>query len=84
MDAVRERVARLSEMCRERERDISALRLSVALQSGQPGDLAELARLGVNELVLVESPPENPDEAEQWVAALARRWQPPTRGDTDR
>ena len=65
-------------------RRAAALRLSVALQSGQPGDLAELARLGVDELVLVEPPPENPDVAEEWVAALARRWRPPTRVDTDR
>jgi probable F420-dependent oxidoreductase len=76
VDAVRERITRLSELCRQTGRDIGALRLAVALAGGQPTDLLELARLGISELVLVESPPENPVEAEQWVAALAERWRP--------
>jgi probable F420-dependent oxidoreductase len=77
VDAVRERVARLSELCRQTGRDISGLRLSVALENGQPSDLPALGRLGVSELVLVESPPQDSDEAAKWVAALAERWQPP-------
>jgi probable F420-dependent oxidoreductase len=77
VDAVRDRVARLSELCREAGRDIGELRLSVSLDSGRPSDLADLARLGVSEFVLVESPPEPADEAEDWVAALAERWKLP-------
>ena len=33
-----------------------------------------LAELGVDELVLVEAPPDNPDAASAWVAALADQW----------
>jgi probable F420-dependent oxidoreductase len=83
VDAVRERIARLSELCRQSGRDITALRLSVALEGGRPSDLPDLARVGVSELVLVESPPENPDEANAWVAALAERWQPALRVGRD-
>ena len=35
-----------------------------------------LVGAGVDELVLVESPPEDPGEAAEWVAGLARRWMP--------
>ena len=72
--AVRERMARLTELCREAGRDRAELRVAVALESPQPEDLAGLSDAGVSELVLVEAPPDTPDEVEDWAGALADRW----------
>jgi probable F420-dependent oxidoreductase len=70
IDAVRDRVGLLHELCREAGRDPSELRVAVALS--QPADREELAAAGVDELVLVEGPPEDPADAAAWVAGLAR------------
>jgi probable F420-dependent oxidoreductase len=72
--AVRERLTVLRELCREQGRDVGALHLAVALDGGEPNDVAALAELGIDELVLVEAPPEDPDAAAGWVHGLARRW----------
>jgi probable F420-dependent oxidoreductase len=74
--AVRDRVAKLEQLCAESGRDRSRLRLSVALRDPSVGDIGVLAELGVDELVLVEAPPEQPDAAAEWVSALAHRWNP--------
>ena len=50
IDAVRDRVGLLHELCGEAGRDPSALRVAVALS--QPADREELAAAGVDELVL--------------------------------
>ncbi len=72
IDAVRERVATLHGLCREAGRAPSQLHVAVAL-TGQ-ADVAELEAAGVDELVLVESPPEDPGAAAAWAAWLASRW----------
>jgi hypothetical protein len=46
----------------------------VALRDLEPGDAAALAALGVDELVLVEGPPDDASAAADWVGALADRW----------
>jgi probable F420-dependent oxidoreductase len=74
IDAVRERIALLKELCREAGRDIRELHLAVALEAGEPADLTALSDIGVSELVLVEVPPEDPSAARDWTAALAERW----------
>jgi probable F420-dependent oxidoreductase len=74
VDAVRERIAVLEELCREKGRDVRELDLAVALDGGEPGDVPALTGLGVSELVLVETPPEDSRVAADWVGALARRW----------
>jgi probable F420-dependent oxidoreductase len=74
--AVRERVAKLDELCVQSGRDRAQLRLAVALVSPQVGDVSALADLGVDELVLVEAPPADPDAVPGWVASLALRWMP--------
>jgi probable F420-dependent oxidoreductase len=74
VDAVAERVALLREMCDERGRDPAELRLAVALRDLGPGDAAALAALGVDELVIVEGPPDDARDAADWVRALADRW----------
>jgi alkanesulfonate monooxygenase SsuD/methylene tetrahydromethanopterin reductase-like flavin-dependent oxidoreductase (luciferase family) len=71
IDAVRDRVGLLRELCGEAGRDPSALRVAVALS--QPADREELAAAGVDELVLVEGPPEDPADAVAWAAGLAGR-----------
>jgi probable F420-dependent oxidoreductase len=73
VDEVRERVATLEAMCRERGRDIRALRLSVALENGNSEDVAALSAIGIDELVLVDAPPGDPRAVPDWIAGLARR-----------
>jgi len=72
--AVRERVARLAQLCAESGRDRAQLRLSVALCEPSVGDVGALAELGVDELVLVQAPPDRPEAATGWVSALADQW----------
>lgn len=74
VEAVRERLAVLEELCRESDRDVRELRLAVALEAGEPGDVSALEDFGVTELVVVEAPPEDPRAATEWVGALAERW----------
>lgn len=73
-EAARDRVTKLEQLCAESGRDRRQLRLSVALRNPGVGDLAALTELGVDELVLVESPPNRPEAAAEWVSTLAGRW----------
>lgn len=74
VDAVRERIAVLEELCDQNGRDSRKLHLAVSLDAGEPDDIPTLIELGVSQLVLVEAPPQDPQEAADWVAALGRRW----------
>lgn len=74
LSSVRERVGKLGQLCDESGRDRSELRISVALVDPRPGDVAVLAESGVDELVLVEAPPDHADAAAEWVHALADKW----------
>jgi len=74
VDAVRERIAKLTELCLQAGRDVAELDLAVALERGQPDDVAALTELGISELVLVEAPPGDPRAVDDWVATLASRW----------
>jgi alkanesulfonate monooxygenase SsuD/methylene tetrahydromethanopterin reductase-like flavin-dependent oxidoreductase (luciferase family) len=69
-----ERVGFLEARCREFGRDIAGLRLAVALRDPQVDDVTILTDLGVDELVIVDSPPADPRLAPEWVSALADRW----------
>lgn len=73
---VAQRVDFLKRWCREAGRDPADLHLAVSLQDPHPQDLAGLADLGINELVIVEGPPTDPGHAADWVRDLADRWQP--------
>jgi hypothetical protein len=55
-------------------RDPGELHCSVALRDPGPGDIAALSELGVDQLVVVDSPPADPDQAAAWVKTLAARW----------
>ena len=74
--AVADVTARLGGYCDAAGRDIAGLTLSVALREPTPADAARLASAGIDELVLVETPPEDPACAEDWVHQLATRWMP--------
>lgn len=76
---VAQRVGYVKRRCREAGRDASDLHLAVSLQDPHPRDMAGLANLGINELVIVESPPTDPDQAADWVRDLADRWEPTQR-----
>lgn len=71
---VRNRITKLDELCAGLNRDRSELRLAVALRSPRVEDCEELAVLGVDELVLVESPPDGAEAAAGWVRELAEQW----------
>jgi alkanesulfonate monooxygenase SsuD/methylene tetrahydromethanopterin reductase-like flavin-dependent oxidoreductase (luciferase family) len=60
--------------CERRRRPAFALRIAVAPADAGPADLPSLEALGVSEVVLVEAPPPNADDAAAWVEELARRW----------
>ena len=74
VQAVAERIAFLRRLCRESGRDLSDLRLAVALRDLNIRDAGRLAALGVDELVLVEGPPADARVAGDWVSALADHW----------
>lgn len=67
-------VGRIRQLCEQTGRDIGELRLAVALRDPQSSDVDALDDLGVDELVLVASPPDDAADAEKWVAELAGRW----------
>jgi probable F420-dependent oxidoreductase len=74
VDEVVERVNVVRGLCREHGRDPAELRLAVALRELRPRDMTRLAASGVDELVLVESPPDDARVAADWVTALADHW----------
>jgi probable F420-dependent oxidoreductase len=74
VSAVRDRVAMLASLCSEQGRDVRELRIAVALQDPQRDDVAALADLGVDELVVVAGPPDDASLAAGWVAELAEEW----------
>ena len=74
VDEIPERMEALSSSCLRAGRDPATLQIAVSLRDGSPRDAAALATLGVTELVVVESPPEDSARAVGRVAELARRW----------
>lgn len=72
--AVAERMDTLRRLCAQAGRNLEDLHCAVALQTPSVGDVARLADLGVHELVIVESPPDDADAASDWVDSLADRW----------
>ncbi|MFE3291881.1 LLM class F420-dependent oxidoreductase [Rhodococcus sp. NPDC059234] len=78
-DAVAERTGLLHDLCRAAGRAPDEPTVAVALAEPDVGDVAALAAAGVDELVLVESPPEDPAAVADWIGELARRWLPALR-----
>jgi probable F420-dependent oxidoreductase len=71
---VAERIDFLHRLCDETGRDRAELRVAVALRDLSVDDVRPLADLGVDELVVVEGPPEDAAAAAAWVSALADKW----------
>jgi probable F420-dependent oxidoreductase len=71
---VAERIDFLHRLCSDSGRDRAELRLAVALRDPSVHDIAPLANLGVDELVIVEGPPDDATEAANWVEALGDKW----------
>jgi probable F420-dependent oxidoreductase len=71
---VPERMAALRERCTAAGRDPQTLRIAVAVQGSGPEVLPELEALGIDEAVVVASPPADPVEAADWVLRLATAW----------
>ena len=74
-DDVAGKLATLRRLCEEAGRARDELRVAIALRDPQPADATRLAELGVDELVLVASPPDDAARAEEWVSGLAAQWQ---------
>jgi probable F420-dependent oxidoreductase len=74
VEEVAQCVSTVRRLCREARRDLGDLRFAVALVDPQPADVGKLVDIGVDELVLVASPPEDPVGAEDWVEKLAGQW----------
>jgi probable F420-dependent oxidoreductase len=72
--AVADRVTLMDRLCRDAGRDRGELRLAVGLREPQPNDLAALAELGIDEFVVVASPPDDSAAVPDWASDLARRW----------
>ena len=74
-DDVAGKLATLRRLCEEAGRARDELRVAIALRDPQPADATRLAELGVDELVLVASPPDDAAQAGEWVSGLAAQWQ---------
>lgn len=75
-EAAAAHIAAIRRFCAECGRDWKGLRLTVALRDPDVSDVEELARLGVDELVLAAGPPNDATEASRWVGKLAAQWLP--------
>src|SRR3984957_2779367 len=73
-DSVAGRVAVLADAAHRRDRDPRSLHVAVAVPDCAPGDLAELAAVGVDEFVVVSAPPADPADVPSWIGDLAARW----------
>jgi alkanesulfonate monooxygenase SsuD/methylene tetrahydromethanopterin reductase-like flavin-dependent oxidoreductase (luciferase family) len=71
---VAERIEFLNRLCDDSGRDRSELQLAVALRDMSVDHVHQLADLGVDELVVVDGPPQDPAAAADWVSTLADKW----------
>jgi hypothetical protein len=76
---VPDRLDALAQQCRRHGQTYEQLTRAVALSDGDPAMIPELAEAGVTELVVVSTPPADPDQADSWVQELAARWITPRR-----
>ncbi|WP_310784933.1 LLM class F420-dependent oxidoreductase [Mycobacterium sp. Z3061] len=74
IDEARDRIGRLEKLLEESGRDRAGLRVAVALAAPRVADARALTELGVDELVLVQAPPNSVDAVPEWISALADEW----------
>jgi probable F420-dependent oxidoreductase len=75
-DEAAEKIGVLTTLLSERGRDRTGFEIVVApfMKAATPGDVASYHALGVNELVVVATPPEDGSRVAAWVQALAEKW----------
>jgi probable F420-dependent oxidoreductase len=69
-----------ADLRRRREKadlDPAGFDVAASIRDCDPGELGDLAGSGIDELVLVEEPPDDAAAAVDWIDGLARRWLPP-------
>jgi probable F420-dependent oxidoreductase len=71
---VADRLRTLRASILEAGRDGRPMRCSIALREPKPSDVKALGDLGVDEFVVVDSPPADPAQVTDWMHALAARW----------
>jgi probable F420-dependent oxidoreductase len=64
----------LRSACEQVGRSDRSLHKAVALVGASPADLGDLEGLGVDEVVIVEAPPEVAEDVDAWVGHLAEIW----------
>ncbi len=69
-----ERMATLARLCGDAGRSRAALDVAVALRDGSPDEVGALRDAGVDEVVVVGSPPATATAASAWVRDLASTW----------
>jgi probable F420-dependent oxidoreductase len=74
IDEVRDRVGELETLCAAAGRNRAGLRLAVALAAPRVDDVGALVELGIDELVLVQVPPDDAEAVPGWISALADEW----------
>ena len=73
-EAIADRVQSLRTRCRAQGRDPGTLELVVAPSEPRPGLRDELVALGVDEVVVVASPPVDAAEVPPWLDGVAQEW----------
>lgn len=74
IDEARHRIGRLEKLLEESGRDRAGVWVAVALAAPRAADAGALAELGVDELVLVQAPPDSADAVPEWISTLANEW----------
>lgn len=74
VEEVADRLQTMHRLCVERGRDQRELDIAVALRDPSPAHRGPLSDLGVDELVLVDTPPSDTAVAAAWIDSLATRW----------
>jgi probable F420-dependent oxidoreductase len=74
VDEAAERLATLHRLCAERDRDPATLRTAVALLGASPSDGDRLEAAGLDEVVLVDGPPDSVDAVDGWLRTLTAGW----------
>ena len=73
-DETLERLATLRRFCEERQRDPAEVRTAVAPLEPDPSDRRRLEAAGLDEVVLVASPPDQPSAVEGWMRTVTKGW----------
>jgi probable F420-dependent oxidoreductase len=73
-DETAERLATLRRLCAEQQREPAELRTAVALLGVTAADRSRIESLGLDEVVLVEGPPEQADAVPAWIASVTEGW----------